>query len=243
MSGKGIIVTGASGGIGRVIAETFAKAGASVALIGRDKGKLEQVVQSWDYKDRGFCFSLDVGDPEAVKSTVEQIEDTLPPVGVLVNAAGLCTSALLLRTSPSALQDHLRTNLEGPVYMSKAVLGGMLRRSKGGSIINIGSVVGTAGNTGQVAYSCSKAGLVGLTKSLSKEVSCRGITVNLVTPGYIDVGMTKDMDPEQTQQILERIPMGKFGSANDVAELVLFLATKAPYISGQTISVDGGLML
>ena len=245
IEGRSALVTGASKGIGRAIALRLAEKGVRVAVnFNTSADAAEQVADT--IRGMGveaMTVRADVGRLDQVGEMVESINDAWGQVDILVNNAGIIGDTLMVRMSDEQWDSVLSTNLNGTFYCARAVLRTMLRR-RWGRIINIGSVVGLRGNVGQVNYAASKAGIVGFTKALAKEVATRGITVNTVTPGYISTD-TVDVLPQRIKdKILTWIPQGHFGEVDDVAHLVAYLAgVNAKYVTGQTISVDGGLAI
>ena len=241
---KTAIVTGASRGIGRTVAKVLAEQGASVVLAGRTRAALEEAVE--EIRSRGGQATAVVCDV-TVEGDVEQlVKATLEGYGrvdILVNNAGVTRDGLVMRMSEEDWDAVLDTNLKSVYRCTRAVLRPMLKQ-RAGRIVNIASVVGLTGNAGQANYAAAKAGIVAFTKSVAREVASRGITVNAVAPGYIDTDMTRALSPEQRERILSGIPMGRMGSTEDVAYAVAFLAgEEAGYITGQTLVVDGGLVM
>ena len=237
------VVTGGSRGIGRAISLMLASMGAEVCInYARNAQAAEEVVEQIT-SSGGSAWSLpfDVSSQESVDEGFKQIFERHKVVNILVNNAGIAVDGLLVRTSADDWHRVLETNLSSLFYCSKAVARKMLK-ARGGRIVNISSVIGQSGNTGQLAYAASKSGVLGFTKSLAKELGSRGITVNSVCPGYIETDMTAEFSPEQAEALLSQIPVGRLGSADDVASLVAFLASPgAGYITGQTIGINGGL--
>lgn len=238
------LVTGASRGIGRACAETLAKQGFSVCCVSRDGDAASAVagVLTRDFQNFHAGVACDVSKPEHVAAMVKVACSELGgPMDAVVNAAGIVHNGLLLRTKDSDVSSVLDINLVGTLNVCREVLRGMIK-GNGGSIVNIGSVVGRVGNEGQCLYSASKAGLAGLTKSLAKEVGKRKIRVNLVEPGYIDTDMTSSFSPGKREILEENISLGRFGKSEEVAAAVAFLCSPgSAYITGQRIGVDGGL--
>ncbi|NLG60760.1 MAG: 3-oxoacyl-[acyl-carrier-protein] reductase [Candidatus Cloacimonetes bacterium] len=242
LEGQVALVTGATRGIGRTIAEHLARAGARVAVVGRTAERAEEAAASLaGVGHRGYA--CDVADPEAAAALVRQVEEDLGGIDILVNNAGITDDNLLMRLSDEAWDRVLETNLKGPFNLIRAVTRGMMRR-RSGRIINITSVVGLMGNPGQANYAASKAGLIGLTKTVARELASRGILCNAVAPGFIESDMTAAL-PEATRASLqEKIALGRLGTGDDVASVVRFLAGPgAGYITGQTIVVDGGMVI
>lgn len=241
--GKVALVTGASRGIGRACAQALARAGARVALScvrhGEQARQVARRIQDEGGETR--VLSFDVGCKKEVDEGVRSLEQHWGGVDVLVNNAGIVIDGLCVRLSESDWQRVLQVNLSGAFFCAQACVSGMMKR-RWGRIINISSVVAETGNGGQTAYAAAKAGLLGLTKSLALELAPRGITVNAVTPGYIDTDMTAALPQQAKQRILEQVPLGRMGRAEDVAEAVAFLAgEEASYITGHTLAVNGGL--
>ncbi|KAF1801992.1 3-oxoacyl-reductase [Mucor lusitanicus] len=239
---KTAIITGATRGIGLNIAQAFAKQGARTILIGRDSERVKHIEDTFRSTYSGQEHQgivLDVSNKDAIDQVFKQ---TLKgqQIDYLINAAGISRDSLLIQLKDQDLQDIINTNLLGTMRMSQHVTKAMMRKRKGGCIINISSVVGLHGNVGQCAYSASKAGIVGFTKSLAKEVGPAKIRVNAIAPGFIDTDMTADIADKD--KILKLIPLGRFGSVQDVSLAALFIA-QSEYIHGQVLSVDGGLIL
>ena len=241
LSGKVAVVTGGSRGIGRAIVEALHAAGAGVAVLGRDAARAEEVARALGA--RALAVAADVADPDAPARAVEAVEQGLGPVDILVNNAGITKDGLLARMSPDDWDAVLNANLKGAFLMTKAVTRGMMKR-RWGRVVNITSVVGLMGNAGQANYAASKAGLIGLTKSVARELASRNVLVNAVAPGFIDTDMTRALTEPQRETLIARIPLGRLGQGADVASAVLFLASNlADYITGQVLVVDGGMVM
>ena len=243
---KNALITGASKGIGRAISIELAKQGVNVA-INYNKSKKEAEVISNElmnaYNVKSIILKGDVSDKNDCSSIVEESINAFGNLDILVNNAGIIDDNLLIRMSDNAWDKVLRTNLDSIFYCTKPAIKSMLK-NKWGRILNIGSVVGIRGNIGQANYSSSKAGMMGFTKSLAKEVATRNITVNTITPGYINTETVDVLKQEQKDTIMKWIPQGHFGEVEDIAYLAGFLCSeKAKYITGQIISVDGGMAI
>jgi 3-oxoacyl-[acyl-carrier protein] reductase len=245
ISGRFALVTGASKGIGKASALKLGEQGVNVAVnYNRSQTEAEDTVdQLTALGVQAFIVKGDVSSLDEVSNMVDEVTERFGQIDILVNNAGIISDSLLIRMSDEAWDDVITTNLNGTFYCTRAVLRGMIRR-RWGRIINIGSVVGIRGNIGQVNYSASKAGIIGFTKALAKEVASRNITVNTVTPGYINTD-TVDVLPQATKdRIMTWIPQGHFGEVDDVAHMVAFIASeKARYMTGQVVSIDGGMAI
>ncbi|MCT8542458.1 3-oxoacyl-ACP reductase FabG, partial [Glaesserella parasuis] len=240
MQNKIALVTGATRGIGRAIAEELVSKGAFVIGTATSEKGAEAISASLGDKGKGLV--LNVADLTSIEQVLAQIKEQFGDIDILVNNAGITRDGLLMRMKEDDWFDIIQTNLTSIYRLSKAVLRPMMK--KGGRIISIGSVVGSVGNPGQTNYCAAKAGLVGFSKSLAKEVASRGVTVNVVAPGFIATDMTDELTEDQKNAILSQIPAGKLGSAQDIAKAVAFLASDdAAYINGETIHVNGGLYM
>jgi len=244
LEGEIALVTGASRGIGRAIALALGQQGATViGTATSDKGAeaISAYMQEAGIKGRGM--NLNVTDAEAVGDTIKAIGEEYGPVTILVNNAGITRDNLLMRMKDEEWDDIMQTNLTSVFRVSKAVLRGMMKAKKG-RIISIASVVGATGNPGQANYAAAKAGIVGFSKSLAREVGSRGITVNVVAPGFIDTDMTRALPEEQREALVGQIALGRLGAAEDIANAVAFLASpEAGYITGETLHVNGGMYM
>jgi len=242
LQGHVALVTGASQGIGRACAVTLAKAGATVALAARNADKLNDAVKEIENGGgKAAAFPLDVSSEDAIKSAVKAISAQMGKIDILVNNAGITRDGLLLRMKRADWEDIFTTNLTAPFLLTQAVLGGMMKQ-RWGRIINISSIVGEIGAAGQANYASSKAGLIGFTLSVAREVASRNITVNAVAPGYIVTAMTDAMTEDQKKAVTEQIPLGRVGTDLDIANAVRFLAgNEAAYITGHVLDVNGGL--
>jgi len=235
------LVTGASRGIGRAIAEKLTADGFFVIGTATSDGGADAI--STYLAENGTGMKLNVADADSIAEVLKEITSTHGTPAVLVNNAGITRDNLLMRMKDDEWDDIINTNLTSVFRMSKAVLRGMMK-AKAGRIINIGSVVGSTGNAGQTNYATAKAGLMGFTKSMAKEVGSRGITVNTVSPGFIDTDMTRELSDELKQSLLTGIPLGRLGDAKEIANAVAFLASEgASYITGETLHVNGGMFM
>ncbi|WP_273391224.1 3-oxoacyl-ACP reductase FabG [Actinobacillus porcinus] len=240
MQGKIALVTGATRGIGKAIAEELVSKGAIVIGTATSEKGAEAISAYLGEKGKGFV--LNVTDENSIDELLKQIKAEFGDVDILVNNAGITRDGLLMRMKDSDWFDIIQTNLTSVYRLSKAVLRPMMK--KGGRIITIGSVVGSMGNPGQTNYCAAKAGLIGFSKSLAKEVASRGITVNVVAPGFIATDMTDELNEDQKNAILSQIPAGELGLPKDIAKAVAFLASDdARYINGETLHVNGGLYM
>ncbi len=238
---KTVLVTGSTRGIGKAIATEFAKRGANVIITGRNKGTAEVVAENIKNEFGVQAFGCKLDFSEDVSEQWKEIEKVAKNVDILVNNAGLTRDTLFIRMKDEDWEEVINANLTGTFKITKLVVKGMMKK-KWGRIINISSVVGFTGNAGQVNYATTKAGLIGFTKSLAKELASRNITVNAVAPGFIETDMTDKIPAEIKEKYLEQIPLGKFGKPEDVAYAVVFLASDlASYITGETIHVNGGM--
>jgi 3-oxoacyl-[acyl-carrier protein] reductase len=244
LDSKVALVTGASRGIGKAIALELAANGADLAICARSVERLQETAAAISELGRKVeCYAVDLGDTEAIRATVAQVVDNFGRLDVLVNNAGVTHDTLLPRMSESHWDDVLNVNLRGSFFFTKAASRVMIKQ-RSGSIVNISSVVGIVGNAGQCNYAASKAGLIGMTKSLAKELCVRGIRVNAVAPGFIETEMTESLSEDAREKALANIPMGRLGTPGDIAHAVTFLAgDSSSYMTGQVVSVCGGMVM
>lgn len=244
LQGKTALVTGASQGIGRACALALAASGARVALAARSEDKLNQVAaEIASHGGSAAVFTLDIASEESIKACAKATIGHFGGIDILVNNAGITRDTLSLRMKRSDWDDVLQTNLTGAFLMTQALLSPMLK-ARWGRIINITSVVGETGQAGQANYAASKAGLIGLTKSMARELASRNITVNAVAPGFIETAMTATLDQKQRESMLGQIPLGRPGTDAEIAGAVKFLASdEAAYITGHVLDVNGGMYM
>ena len=241
LSGKAALVTGATGGIGAAVARALHAQGARVALTGRRAAELESLAA--ELGERAFAAPADLADPAAPAALVERVEAEFGALDILVNNAGLTRDMLALRMGDADWNAVLEVDLTAPFRLARAALRGMMKR-RHGRIVSIASIVGTTGNAGQANYAAAKAGLVGMSKSLAQEVATRGVTVNVVAPGFVKTAMTDALGEAQRAKLLERIPTARMGVPEDIAGAVAYLASaEAGWITGQTLHVNGGMAM
>ncbi|MAZ01917.1 MAG: beta-ketoacyl-ACP reductase [Sneathiella sp.] len=241
LTGKCALVTGASGGLGAVIARDLHRQGATVALSGTREEALQKVAA--ELKDRVHVLPCNLSDMEAVDNLIKQAEEAMGQVDILVNNAGLTRDGLAMRMKDEDWDTVLDVNLKAAFKLSKNALRGMMKR-RFGRIIGITSIVGVTGNPGQMNYAASKAGMIGMSKSLAQEVATRGITVNCVAPGFIETAMTDALPDAQRDALLTAVPVGALGRPEDISAAVVYLASEeAAYVTGQTLHVNGGMAM
>ncbi len=241
LEGEITLVTGASRGIGRAIAEQLVANGATVIGTATSDAGADKISEYLGDNGKGMC--LDVSDADSVASVIKQITSDFGDISILVNNAGITRDNLLMMMKDDQWEDIIQTNLTSIYRLSKAVLRKMMKARKG-RIINIASVVGSTGNPGQTNYSAAKAGMLGFTKSLAREIGSRNITVNAVAPGFIDTDMTRDLPEAQRDALIAQIPLNRLGDPADIAHAVAFLASpEAAYITGETLHVNGGMYM
>ena len=242
LDGQVALVTGGSRGIGLAIAQELARAGAKVAVLGRNGEAAKSAATSLEGSGHAG-YGCDVSDGAAAKVVVGEVEEELGPIEILVNNAGITRDNIFIRMKEAEWDEVLAVNLKGAFNITRTLTRGMMRR-RSGVILNITSVVGIVGNAGQANYSASKAGLIGFTKSLARELAPRGIRCNAIAPGFITTDMTSELPEAAVEELQSRIPLGRFGSPEDVGGLVRFLAGPAArYITGQVVAVDGGVAI
>lgn len=241
LEGQVALVTGASRGIGAAIASVLAAAGAIVVGTATSESGAQAISATLGGSGRGIV--LDIADDESVQAAIKDMQNNEGNPTIVINNAGITRDNLLLRMKTDEWDDVLATNLSGVYRVSKACLRGMMKAKKG-RIINIASVIGVMGNAGQSNYAAAKAGIIGFSKSLAREIGSRNITVNVVAPGFIDTDMTRILPAEQRENMLAQVPLGRLGEGDDIANAVLFLASEAGgYITGETLHVNGGMLM
>ena len=241
LEGKKALITGASGGIGKEIANVLIKHNAQVCISGRNLDELNALKELLG--DKCHVVTCDLSKKDEIIELIKKTDEVLGHIDILINNAGITKDNIFLRMSESEWEDVLNVNLNSTFSILKLITRGMIKR-RYGRIINISSVVGVTGGAGQVNYSASKAGLIGLTKSLSQEVATRNITVNCIAPGFIETPMTEQLDDKRKDVILNSIPMNRIGTPEDLSSAIIFLASQeSSYITGQTIHINGGLYM
>ena len=241
LTGKSALVTGATGGIGAAIARALHAQGARVALTGRREAELAAL--AGELGERAFVAPADLSDPAAPAALVEKVEAEFGALDILVNNAGLTRDGLALRMGDKDWSDVIEVDLTAPFRLARACLRGMMKR-RSGRIVSIASIVGVTGNPGQANYAAAKAGLIGMSKALAQEVAPRGVTVNVVAPGFIKTAMTDALNDTQKAALMGRIPMGKMGASEDIAAAVTYLASdEAAWVTGVTLHVNGGMAM
>lgn len=248
LKGKVAIVTGGTAGIGREIALHYARHGADVAVFGTNEERAKQILVELDankvFDDQRFCVKIvNVAKTSEVQTVITEIIEAWNKIDILVNNAGITRDQLLMKLKEEDWDEVIDVNLKSVFNTCQAVIRPMMK-ARSGKIINISSVVGLTGNAGQVNYAASKAGMIGFTKSLALEVATRGINVNCIAPGFIKTRMTDELTDAQKQAILTKIPMGKMGSTQNIADTAVFLASEwSEYMTGQVLTVDGGMVM
>ena len=241
LTGKNALITGSSGGIGGEIAKALHSAGATVAISGTRLEPLQALAS--ELGDRVHVLTCNLSDPEAVEALPKQAIEAMGSVDILVNNAGITRDNLFMRMSDDEWNSVIDVNLTATMRLCRGVLRGMMK-SRWGRIVNISSVVGTTGNPGQGNYAASKAGMIGMSKSLAYEVASRGITVNAIAPGFITTAMTDKLNDDQKSKILTQVPAGRMGDAAEIAAATLYLASsEAGYVTGATLHVNGGMAM
>ena len=244
LADKVAVVTGAGRGIGRAVALAYARMGADVACVSRTEENSAKVAAEVEALGRkAWALAVDVSDTAAVDAAAKEILESAGRVDILVNNAGVTRDNLLMRMSEEEWDTVLNTNLKGAFNFTRALTRPFIKQ-RSGRIINIASVIGLIGNAGQSNYAASKAALIGFTKSIAKELAPRGITVNAIAPGFIETDMTAVLDDKVRQEVLGRVPLGRFGSSDDIAHAAVFLAMEPTgYVTGQVLTVDGGMVM
>jgi len=244
LDGKKAVVTGAGRGIGKAVAVTLAQAGADVVCLSRTQANVDETAaEIRDLGRQAWAFAVDVADAASSQEAATAILKETGSIDILVNNAGVTRDDLLMRMSEEAWDTVMDTNLKGAFTLCKAFARTFMKQ-RSGRIINIASVIGLMGNAGQANYAASKAGLIGFTKSIARELSSRGVTCNAIAPGFIETDMTAALNESQRQAILEKIPLNRLGQVEDIAQAVVYLAGPgAGYITGQVLTVDGGMVM
>ena len=243
LKNKVIIITGSTRGIGFGIAEEAIQAGANVVISGRSQERIDQVIENLELEDPNQVLGIEceITNIESCQQLIKKTLDKFEKIDILVNNAGITKDNLLLRMKESEWDDVIQTNLNSIFYLTKSVCRPMIKK-KSGKIINISSIVGLTGNSGQANYAATKAGIIGFTKSIAKELGSKGITCNAIAPGFIDTDMIDSLPEEYINNIISNIPLKRLGNTQDISKLVLFLASDlSNYITGQIFSVDGGM--
>ena len=241
LDGKGALVTGASGGLGKAIATALYNSGAKIALSGTRMDPLEQLAA--ELGERAFVVPANLSDPESVAALPKAAEQALGQVDILVNNAGITRDNIALRMKDDEWDDVMQVNLKAAFKLSQGLMRGMMKR-RWGRMINITSIVGVTGNPGQANYAASKAGMIGMTKSLAQELASRNITVNCIAPGFIESPMTDGLSDDQKNNLLANVPMKRLGIADEIAAGALYLASaEAAYVTGQTLHINGGMAM
>ena len=241
LTDKKALVTGASGGIGGAIAGALHAQGATLTLAGRNKEALESL--AGELGDRTHAITGDLGDADSADAMLAAAAKGMDGIDILVNNAGLTRDNLAMRIKDEDWQQVINVNLTASFRLSRAVLRGMMK-ARWGRIINITSIVGVMGNPGQANYAASKAGIIGMSKALAREVATRGVTVNCIAPGFIETAMTESLGADQQAKLMESVPAGRLGTPEDVAACAVFLASdEAAYVTGQTLHVNGGMAM
>lgn len=244
LTGQNAIVTGGTAGIGKAIALHFARHGANVAIFGTNPERGQKVVEEIEREtsSKALFISVDVSKTQDVQQAVDQVLEQFGSIDILINNAGIVRDGLLLRMSEADWDRVLEVNLKSVYNLSKAVLRPMMKARKG-KIVNVSSVIGLTGNAGQVNYAASKSGIIGVTKSLAKELAGRNIYVNCIAPGFIETNMTSELNDTLKSDILKNIPLKRMGRPEEIANAALFLVSEDNYITGQVLAVDGGMTM
>ncbi|SLN29976.1 3-oxoacyl-[acyl-carrier-protein] reductase FabG [Roseivivax jejudonensis] len=241
LTGKRALVTGASGGIGGAVAQALCEAGADVGLSGTREAPLKELAETLG--GRAHVLPCNLGDPDAIAALPKQAAEAMGGVDILVNNAGITRDNLFMRMTDDEFTQVMDVNLTAAFRLTRGMLRGMMK-SRWGRIVNISSIVGATGNPGQANYAAAKAGLVGMSKSLAKEVASRGVTVNVIAPGFIETAMTDKLTEDQKAQLLSQIPVDRMGTPTEIAAAVLYLSSvEAGYVTGATLHVNGGMAM